>query len=410
MKYFLLVIFFTIYLKIQLASCDHIKCVLSEAKISVKTRENFEINETYRACEFHNGKLLIPNRPFSISGSGSGDDIQCVVAKNGTITYIPSEFFMVFRNLECFVMENVGLKTIETQNFLRVGKVQTVTIQKNPLQKLSSFIFQNFKALKYLNLSENFISEIEANAFYGLDNLRVLHLSDNKIEYLMETTLMTLVNLEILYLNQNRLKTLPSKLFDGNSKLTLVNLNDNQLKFLPPGLFKFQTVLTDVLIKNNPCSDTEIKVAPGNITGIYLGLFRCLNAFFMESHEQKPQPKPANPMKIQNASNESFLDTDKEFLTDTQMHETKAGQSLEAIQREEALDNMQKAYMEFQTILIFGLLLVVALLVTLVCCLCCCKKSPSSNRPVNQINGVGNELKDMKQLNGTDQVIILQMS
>lgn len=269
-------------LTVQIVCSVNLKCRLRDVELIFKTNTHPDYREKkikYFTCEVFSPFLVDLNETVSIEVSGSeriSDSVQCVFIRNGTLKFIPNQFFKTFRNLDFLAIDQpVGLKTLNRNFFIGGKNLKKFAIWFNRFERIESSVFKELESLEYLNLAGNNVSEIAELAFEGLTNLKGLYLYENQLKFLREKIFYPLINLEELFLDRNFLQFLPSKLFGENKKLSLLILSKNKLVSLSPQLLDNLKLLMSLDLRNNSCVNEKIDVNPRDLRIIYSKLKIC---------------------------------------------------------------------------------------------------------------------------------------
>lgn len=217
-------------------------------------------------CRIKNAILQNGHDKFTITGThqskGRKDlGVKFVEFSSSNLSYIPSQIFRKFPNLEYLNINEVGLKKINP--IVNASDLKVILANNNQITALNAKVFEVSTDLEVLSFRKNQIEEVDVHAFHHLGNLRELYLSDNRILSLHMNTFSPLISLEILSISGNQLQTIDMELFQSNLQLREVLLHDNKITAIHPQTFNSLTELFNLELRGNLCADKDIRYDDG---------------------------------------------------------------------------------------------------------------------------------------------------
>ena len=193
------------------------------------------------------------------------ESIERIEITNSDIACIPTEIFLVFKNLKTLVISdgNKNLNSLKPNNFIGANNLEVLQLNNNNIPSLVPSNFMKARGLKNLDLSRNRITDVKPHTFTGLDQLQKLNLNDNQIETLKSFSLMGLFSLKELRLSNNKIKKIEFQALRYNKKLLMITFKGNRcinVNFVP---YKFPGNEQDVY---GICEGKQTTKKPKQIT------------------------------------------------------------------------------------------------------------------------------------------------
>ncbi|XP_043547990.1 relaxin receptor 2-like isoform X2 [Chiloscyllium plagiosum] len=204
-------------------------------------------------------------------------NVTLLSLKNNKIKSLPSDVFIIFKDLEELYLQNNQIRSISKTAFSGLYKLRRLYISHNRIIVLKPRIFQDLHKLKILFLDDNFISKISPSFFIGLKSLLILSMVNNILENLPKKTICAEIpnvhwldfdsnrikslnystflgcdKLIVLYIQQNEIITVSEKTFAPLHSLIELEISSNKIQELPKHLFKNAKLLIKLNISNNP--------------------------------------------------------------------------------------------------------------------------------------------------------------
>lgn len=193
-----------------------------------------------------------------------------------TLTYIPSNAFKFFSNLEYIYFYGVPITTLVTDAIINCGTVKYIDIQKLNTSHVPAGFARSCVNVAQLALISNEIHTLDVDSFKGLGQLEVLYLQNNKFVSLPSWVFQNTPNLSYTDLSGNQIATLRTTHFRNLNHLSSVNLYNNKIVRIPSRLFRKTPALE--------IAEFSINQIKSISAGLFKGLKHVKNAAF--SHNQ----------------------------------------------------------------------------------------------------------------------------
>lgn len=237
--------------------------------------------------------------------------IERIEIINSNIACIPTEIFLVFKNLKTLVISdaNKNLNSLKPSNFIGANSLEDLQMNENNIPHLVASNFIKARGLKNIDLSRNRITDVMPHAFTGLSRLERLNLNDNQIETLKLGSLMGLFNLKELRLSNNNIKKIEYEVLRYNKKLLLITFNGNRcinVNFVP---YKFPDNEQDIygicegkVFTKKPTSTMiriqEVPLPPVTTNNNYNEIRQAPEAYVTPPGRVIQRTNPVNPTRL----------------------------------------------------------------------------------------------------------------
>ncbi|XP_043494491.1 protein toll-like [Polistes fuscatus] len=209
--------------------------------------------EETEALIFHSNEILYRNL-YRSHLRGFSNVKQLVLSGNG-LTYLNSDFFENFTNLEWIDLSDNRLK-FPDDIFDYTKNIKRLELSGNGLGSKDIKILYELDNLEFLNLMGNKLKELQPDPTLLTENIKLrqlrLHNNDRFLYTLPEDIFKNLENLEEVYLNNNGLQILPENIFYYSRSLKYINLDgDNRIRTLPDKIFQDMINLEKLNLSRN---------------------------------------------------------------------------------------------------------------------------------------------------------------
>lgn len=237
-------------------------------------RGNYKCNLMNKALRQEtNLKILGDHYPLKADG-----DVLELNFIESELSYVPSEIFQTFENLEKLNLHGVRLKNFNvnsTFSFQNASKLEILDAGDNELTALYANDFAGANRLRELNLDNGNIKNVSEDAFNGLQKLKILNLNNNKIKVIGVGTFEQLKNLVKVDLSMNKITSLPKNLFQTNMHLQAIYLSSNRISSMSNKMFNSLAYLKFLYLNDNLCVDRSFDNVRDNIGFVHKALILC---------------------------------------------------------------------------------------------------------------------------------------
>ncbi|CAG9562611.1 unnamed protein product [Danaus chrysippus] len=200
-------------------------------------------------------------------------------------SYIESNYFQRFVNLEELTIRNCKIIRIPGNAFEGLRKIKKISIRSknrewspNKYLELSLGTFNGLRELQLLDLGKNNLKNIPSEIFCPLENLQTLNLTNNRMKSIdrlgfgkscgtglrsldisqnelkslsEESEISGLRHLQELKLQHNNISDISDEIFNGLISLRILNISYNNLQLIPEGIFANTKELREIYLNNN---------------------------------------------------------------------------------------------------------------------------------------------------------------
>lgn len=212
------------------------------------------------------------------------DDVLGIAFDHAVLSFIPTEFFILFPNLRSLEMHNVGLERLDGSWFEGAVNLRNLWLEDNSIQVLPANVFSACRNLETISLGGNRITEMHSSAFSGLGQLVELYINYNQLTSIPANSFQSLANLKSLYLSNNQINALPANIFAPLRNLEELYLSVNLLERLDANLLSQNQHVKRLFFYRNSIN----AIAPGffnNLTSLktfWLNGNNCISRDFSE--------------------------------------------------------------------------------------------------------------------------------
>lgn len=257
----------------------------------------FELYDGQYFCRTNEGPFVSitdENEPISFTGTHvatkNDDDVSnFFMSHPHQLSFLPTQIFKTFKNLQTFELQTVGLKILKTNAFTDCLKLDTLKLQSNTFSSVPSSFAESCVNVKYLTIAGNSIQSVDKDAFKGLINLLLLDMLAQSVESLDPSTFDHTPNLKYILLRNGKLKTLHPEMFASLS-LASLHLNSNEIEVVPALKFKNILDFWEIDLSNNKINSIDPEMLnsfPANHDAFVYGFENnlCVNGTFMKQDQ-----------------------------------------------------------------------------------------------------------------------------
>jgi Leucine-rich repeat (LRR) protein len=255
------------------------RCVNGSA---INCRYLYDIFDRY-TCEFRG--LSLPDEAINTTITIDGEhlrgmnryDVEVVEFIDSDVSFVVSEIFDAFPNIQYFFQTNSGLTSIQKNAFrnTRVGP-GFVRIRRCYLPTIQANAFLGLSTTTVLAVANSEVEHIHPNAFAGLTQARRIDLKHNKIRELPPQVFTSTRRLLFLELDDNQITRIDGQIFSHCPELFYVMLPNNHVNAIERNFLDRNTRMSHFDIRGNKCADVEVV---GNRIAIKSRLNMCFENF-----------------------------------------------------------------------------------------------------------------------------------
>lgn len=230
------------------------------------------------------------NQPISIDGQPSS--FVDVNTKNlhfqspNILSYVPSDVFRYFPNLESISLIKVQLSNLVSNAFRNCNNLKSIFAEGNNIQNVPSSFAAGCTNVQIIEAPNNNIQTIHRDTLKGLTSLKYVNFNHNQISCIPPTILVHTPFIENIFGQHNIITAMDTQLSRNLPHLKSIDLTHNQIPFL--GNFDFTgTGLvhnSSIVLDDNPIAAIHPSVITNIFTsraadmpGLYIGLHNNIN-------------------------------------------------------------------------------------------------------------------------------------
>lgn len=205
-------------------------------------------NDQTTHCKIKNVNQPIKNDIIFYAGDFDANHYKTLTVSGGILSFIPTNLFFHFTNLEKLKLSNCNLLKFELPN-VRNEKLKTVFIDKTEMTSVDNFAFHGADHLEDVWLGYNKIKTVGSLAFYNLNKLIILAIDNNELDALDRDTFRNTMKLKTLLLHKNNLDNID--FIEVLNSLNTLDLGHNRITMINPKLFSNKNHLKKLLLYDN---------------------------------------------------------------------------------------------------------------------------------------------------------------